>query len=405
MEPTNTIKRHTFIEVVCAMKIKLTLLAGALVAVLALPTAPALASTPTTIILPGAPDAYRGAVLTLSISAGALQIQGKVAPGLKPGTLLLQGQETPIEPLTFKAGADGSLNVAQNLPAGTYTLTILPAVWQGLTITGPDLVGSTAIPQINLDGPAYPNANEGVVLAPGVSGAKTLLWTGPDGQSGSLAAGIGLTLPTSSLADGLYLYTLFAPSAETGNVGMRLRPVLIDRQDTFPDVPTTHWARRWVEVSYHLGIVSGRPDGSFAPEANVTRAEFAKLLAATLGLEGGSAEFADIKGHWANSWIQALGASGIVQGDLKEGQRYFYPDRTISRQEAATMVARAFARTSDGTTPTFPDWATVQPWAQESVAALVAEGWLSGFPDGSFGPERLLSRSQAAKILGATFGM
>lgn len=69
------------------------------------------------------------------------------------------------------------------------------------------------------------------------------------------------------------------------------------------------------------------------------------------------------------------------------------------------MVARAFARTSDGTTPSFTDWAEVQPWATEPVAALVAEGWLSGFPDGTFGPGRLLSRSQAAKLLGATFGM
>ncbi|HLO03436.1 MAG TPA: S-layer homology domain-containing protein [Symbiobacteriaceae bacterium] len=391
------------------MNKKLTLLAGAVAALLALPPAPALASTPTSITLPGLPSRYRAAVITLTMEAGALQIQATRAPGLQPGTLLLQGVDSPIEPLQLQAGADGVLHVTQPLPAGTYTLTITPAVWQGLTITGPDLQATTAIPQVSLSGPAYPNANEGVILNPTVSGASALLWNGPDGQAGTFTpsdtAFEPLTLPTTSLADGLYLYTVLAPNAESGNVGITLRPVLIDRQGTFPDMPTSHWARRWVEAAYYLGIVSGRPDGSFAPDANVTRAEFAKLLAATLGLQGGSAEFADIKGHWATSWIQSLGAAGIVKGDLIDGQRYFYPDRTISRQEAAAMVARAFARQSSGKTPTFTDWSEVEPWATEPVAALVGEGWLSGFPDGTFGPRRLLSRSQAAKLLGATFGM
>lgn len=391
------------------MNKQLTAVAGALAALLALSPAPALASTPVSITLPGAPNPYRAVLITLTISAGTLQIQGQASPGLEGGKLLLQGQDTAIEPLQFEAGAGGTLNVAQSLPAGTYVLSILPTVWQGLTITGPDLQASTSLPQLSLSGTAFPNANDGVLLAPTVSGAAGLLWTGPNGESGSFTpAGVGfqpLTLPTSSLADGLYVYTVLAPSAETGNLTMALRPVLIDRVDTFPDVPTTHWSRRWVEVAYHMGIVSGRPDGSFAPEANVTRAEFAKLLAATLDLNSGTASFADIGGHWASSWIQALGAAGIVQGDLVDGKRYFYPDRTISRQEAAAMVARAFARKSTGATPSFSDWSEVESWATEPVAALVQEGWLSGFPDGTFGPRRLLSRSQAAKLLGATFGM
>jgi hypothetical protein len=391
------------------MNKRLTLLAGALAALLALPPAPAWAATPTSVTLPGTPDRFRGALVTLTIAAGELQISGSIAPGLQAGALILQGIDVPLEPLLLQAGPDGRLAGSHTLPAGTYTLTISPAVWQGLTITGPDLQLSPVIPQLTLGARPFQTANEGLTLAPTVTGADSLLWSGPNGQSGSFSrAGDGfepLTLPTASLADGLYLYTLVAPSAATGNAGIALHPVLIDRVATFPDVPANHWARRWVEVAYHLGIVSGRPDGSFAPEANVTRAEFAKLLAATLGLEGGSASFADLDGHWAARWVQALGSAGIVQGDLVDGQRYFYPDRTISRQEAATMVARAFHLETAAGAPAFTDWAAVQPWAQPAVSAMVEQGWISGFPDGSFGPSGLLSRAQAAKILGATFGM
>lgn len=393
------------------MKKKLSLLAGGLAAMLALALAPAplQAATPQSLTLRQSPDRYRAQILTLTIAEGALTLSGTTAPGLPPGTLRLEGLDVPLQPIELKAAANGRLSDTLSLPAGTYTLRITPAVWLDLTITGPGLQGRADLPALSLAGTPYQNANDGLTLAPTASGAGALLWSGPDGQGGLFTAhGTGyapLTLPTSSLADGVYQYSVIAPDAGSGNVSIALRPILIDRQDTFWDLPADHWARRWVEVAYHLEIVTGRPDGSFAPEANVTRAEFAKLLAATLKLEGGAVEFVDSKSHWAAPWIAALGRAEIVKGDLVDGEPHFHPDRTISRQEAAAMVARAFQLQAAGPAPAFSDWEQIDSWAQSPVQSMVTAGWLSGFPDGSFGPKVLLSRSQAAKILGATFGM
>jgi hypothetical protein len=69
------------------------------------------------------------------------------------------------------------------------------------------------------------------------------------------------------------------------------------------------------------------------------------------------------------------------------------------------MIARAFSLQAGADVPAFTDWDQVQPWAEAPIMALVAQGWLGGFPDGSVAPQGLLTRAQAAKILGATIGI
>ena len=91
-----------------------------------------------------------------------------------------------------------------------------------------------------------------------------------------------------------------------------------------------------------LGVVTGYDDGTYRPERVVTRAEMAKLIVEILGygdlVAGSASNFADTQGHWADPWIALAAGRGLVIGT---GDGNFTPDRTVSYDEAITMIVRA----------------------------------------------------------------
>ena len=106
---------------------------------------------------------------------------------------------------------------------------------------------------------------------------------------------------------------------------------------TFEDVETSHWFYKEVETLYNIGIVDGTEEHKFAPDAPVTRAEFAVMAAkfANLDYEGGNI-FEDVPaGHWAYSYINAAANVGWVEG-YPDGS--FRPDEPISRAEVVRLV-------------------------------------------------------------------
>lgn len=97
-----------------------------------------------------------------------------------------------------------------------------------------------------------------------------------------------------------------------------------------------------------LGVVTGYEDGTYRPEKTVTRAEMAKLIVELLGygdlVAGSKSNFADTQGHWADAWIALAAGKGLVVGT---GDGKFTPDRTVSYDEAITMVVRALGYTDN----------------------------------------------------------
>ncbi len=95
-----------------------------------------------------------------------------------------------------------------------------------------------------------------------------------------------------------------------------------------------------------LGVVTGYEDGTYRPEKTVTRAEMAKLMVELLGygdlVAGSKSNFADTQGHWADAYIALAAGKGLVVGT---GDGKFTPDRTVSYDEAITMVVRALGYT------------------------------------------------------------
>lgn len=102
-------------------------------------------------------------------------------------------------------------------------------------------------------------------------------------------------------------------------------------------------AQEYITHLHDAGIVNGRPDGSFKPYSQITRAEFMVLLVKALKL-GGPAEntvgFTDIDGHWAKDVILIASKHGLISGYEDKTIR---PDRPISLAEASSVISRAFS--------------------------------------------------------------
>ncbi|MBQ7921381.1 MAG: S-layer homology domain-containing protein [Clostridia bacterium] len=135
-------------------------------------------------------------------------------------------------------------------------------------------------------------------------------------------------------------------SAETRNQYMT-------RENIFSDVDQGDWYNTAVSTMAAMGIVTGRPDGSFDPNANITRAEFA-AIAARFDKHGNTsdASFTDIYEHWAKKEISIAANNGWVLG-YEDGA--FRPDQYITRAEAMTMVNRVLQRIPESVDDLLPD--------------------------------------------------
>lgn len=162
---------------------------------------------------------------------------------------------------------------------------------------------------------------------------------------------------------------------------------------------TSHWAESTVSIFVKLGVVNGYADGSFRPNASITRAEFATILAKVFNLatsESGN-KLKDASGHWAESSINALTASGIISG-YEDGT--FKPDREITRAEIISMISKILtikAASGAATTSAFTDIAGV--WNKEQIEAAASASLISGVGNGLFSPNKPSTRAEALTIL------
>ena len=181
-------------------------------------------------------------------------------------------------------------------------------------------------------------------------------------------------------------------------------PVPTPDAASFADVSADHWAYTYIEEMAASGIISGTSEHTFEPDRTITREEFLKLLLEGLGLSGISEEsgFADVEPEaWYAPFVARAKQLGIADGI--SGQR-FGIGQGITRQDMAVMVMRAAnAAETDlkekQAAVEFSDQGQIAEYAREAVDILQKAGLLSGNNDGSFAPEGLLTRAQAAKVV------
>lgn len=116
---------------------------------------------------------------------------------------------------------------------------------------------------------------------------------------------------------------------------------------TFNDVAKDCWAANYIGYMQQFGIVTGYEDGSFRPDAPVTRAEFAAIASRFEKLTQGSKSFTDVPGtHWAVRYINFAATRGWVTG-YEDGT--FKPEHSITRAEVAAVTCRLLERSADQT--------------------------------------------------------
>jgi len=163
----------------------------------------------------------------------------------------------------------------------------------------------------------------------------------------------------------------------------------------FPDVNDGHWATQAIKYASQLGIVEGYSNGEFNGSGNVTRAEFAAMIARALGIEAGEGgTFTDTTGHWANGVIGALQRAGIVQGS---GNGNFNPDQQITRAEMVTILARVLDLSAANGTAKFTD--LNGHWAAEHIEKLSEVGIVNGVGADRFAPNDTATREQSVTII------
>ena len=162
-----------------------------------------------------------------------------------------------------------------------------------------------------------------------------------------------------------------------------------------------HWAEdiiaKWIDAEK----INGYPDGTFKPDNPVTRAEFVQILYNVLPDRAVAEEtdhtFTDVsEGDWYYESVMALLQLGIVA----EGET-FEPESYITRQDAMTMIGRAFyVRSVDSTAVEgFADYSEISDYALDYVAGLVEQGLVGGYEDNTIRPLAQITRAESVKIL------
>lgn len=186
-----------------------------------------------------------------------------------------------------------------------------------------------------------------------------------------------------------------AASVSAAVVGSALAPVA--GAASFTDVQAGAYYTDAVNYLADKGVINGVSENQFAPNAPLTRAAAAKIIALSLGLDvegAADAGFPDTEGHWAEATINAVAEAGIVGG---RDTGLFDPNANVTRAEMAKMIAEAYDLTTDeAAASVFTD---VPAWAKGYVGALVNAGITNGVSANAFGANDEVTRAQAATFV------
>ncbi len=225
--------------------------------------------------------------------------------------------------------------------------------------------------------------------------------------SSSYNANSGVLTATPVFADG-YAHRITVEvhdaSGNRNRMSWDIQPLVTEA--AFTDTQD-HWASTYVDFLKTYGVTNGYADGTFQPDKNITRQEFAVMLYRYLGLNDSAYEnlampFADSAsiGAYATTAVKALYSMGILNGTVgSDGQVYFNPTASLTRAQACTMIGRTQANGYALGDLVFTDAASIPSYASDYVAIMVEQGVLGGFADGSFRPNNNITRGQMSKIL------
>ncbi len=176
----------------------------------------------------------------------------------------------------------------------------------------------------------------------------------------------------------------------------------------FQDLDSVEWARTAINGLAMRGMISGRDQYTFDPNANITRAEYCQILMGAINALGANGEstFADVPSTaWYYNAVSVASQLGIVSG---YGDGNFGPNDLITRQDMALMTYKTAKIMNKSLEPvnaeiTFEDSHEISDYAFEAVMTLQKAGIINGMTDTTFEPHSNATRAQSAKVIFDTF--
>lgn len=179
--------------------------------------------------------------------------------------------------------------------------------------------------------------------------------------------------------------------------GLLVLLILTVPASAFSDMEA-HWAQEnVVKWSEEYGVLSGYDDGTFRPNASITRGAFAVIVNRFMQYQtpAKSDVFSDTKGTWCEDAVLKMNQADVMLGN---GGRALIWD-TITRQEAITMIARAFQIEPLQTSLTYADANEVAKYATGYLSALTDEGCITNIKDNCFRPREPITRAEVVSLL------
>ncbi|MDD7352217.1 MAG: S-layer homology domain-containing protein, partial [Peptoniphilaceae bacterium] len=200
---------------------------------------------------------------------------------------------------------------------------------------------------------------------------------------------------------------------------------IIPIEPDYPDEPYKPWRPTWYEptqitfipvepkvptiskvepkqLERHEAYISGYPDGTVRPDGEITRAEVAAIFARLAEKNTSGAfvdKFGDVKqGDWFTESIMKLTSKDIIKG-YPDGT--YKPNNDITRAEFATIASK-YITDKKLATETFVDVPS-NHWARDVISQVRAQGWISGYSDGTFKPDAPITRAEAVSIVNRMF--
>ena len=183
---------------------------------------------------------------------------------------------------------------------------------------------------------------------------------------------------------------LLALAVAAGSLALPAQAAFTDTAGHWAETAITKWSEEY-------SIIGGYSDGTFRPDNSITRGAFAGILDRFLKFQTASpaGTFSDLDGNYWEDAILKLHASGVYLGNNGAA----LAGDTITRQQAVTMIGRAFDITGETTTVHYLDADQVSSYAQPYLAEMSARGYITDSSDGYFRPTEPITRAEIVTIL------
>ena len=211
-----------------------------------------------------------------------------------------------------------------------------------------------------------------------------------------------------------YFYTNFratlTPKDSGGNIGReqtfdRPRVTFGADADYLLPILSLNKATPKLNTRDHFAYVQGYPDGTVKPTGSITRAEVAAILFRLMDADSRSLYYSTASGFrdvdstkWYNTYVATLNNAGVIT-DSRTG--YFRPNDAITRAELAAMLAQFAEKKSAAIY--FSD-VSAGYWAANAIALTANLGWINGYPDGTFGPDKTVTRAELMAMVNRATG-